>query len=267
VRLSPPFQAVGEQLGIELPGGRALFTTRRGGVSRGPFASLNLGLTTLRLVRAPLPDPGAEADDPLAVTANRRTVATLVGIPAARFAHGRQVHGTSVARVVEPPSGAWEGPTTGAAAEADGQATALRDVAPVVLVADCLPVALVAEGAVAMVHAGWRGLAGGVIAEGVGALRDLGAEGPVAAAIGPGAGRCCYEVGEEVHRVFAHHGPAVRDGRRLDLKLIAARELRDAGVQDLHDSGLCTLCEPSLFFSHRRDRGLTGRQAGVAWRS
>ena len=221
MRVAPPFQAVGEQLGIALPGGRALFTTRRGGMSEGPFASLNLGLS------APLPEAEAQADDPLAVTANRGRVAALVGIPASRFAHGRQVHGTSVVRVVEHPRGAWEAPMTGAVAEADGQATALRDVATVVLVADCLPVALIAEGAVAMVHAGWRGLAGGVIGEGVRALRELGAQGPVAAAIGPGAGRCCYEVGEEVHLAFAHHGPAVREGRRLDLKLIAARELRD----------------------------------------
>jgi purine-nucleoside/S-methyl-5'-thioadenosine phosphorylase / adenosine deaminase len=260
VNLSPPFHAVGEHLGIELPGGRALFTTRRGGSSLGPFASLNLGLYP------PLPEPGSERDDRVRVTANRRQVATLVGIPASRFAHGRQVHGTTVARVVEPPRGAWEAATR-APVTADGQATALEDVAPIVLVADCLPVALVAQGAVAMVHAGWRGLAGGVIADGIAALRELGARGPVAAAVGPGAGRCCYEVGEEVHRVFAHHGPAVREDHRLDLKLIAARELHDAGVQDVHDSGLCTLCEPSLFFSHRRDRGLTGRQAGVAWRS
>jgi YfiH family protein len=139
-------------------------------------------------------------------------------------------------------------------------------VAPVVLVADCLPIALAADGAVAMVHAGWRGLAGGVIAEGMRAVRGLGAEGDVVAAIGPGAGVCCYEVGEEVHAAFAGHGDAVRDGRNLDLKAIARRELEAAGVAEVHDVDLCTMCgDPSLFFSHRRDGGVTGRQAGVAW--
>jgi hypothetical protein len=141
-------------------------------------------------------------------------------------------------------------------------------VAPIVLVADCLPIALAAPGAVAMVHAGWRGLAGGVVDEGVRALRALGAPGAVTAAIGPGAGGCCYEVGEEVHAAFAQHGEDVHDGRKLDLKAIARRDLEAAGVAEVHDVGLCTLCaEPGLFFSHRRDGGVTGRQAGVAWRT
>jgi hypothetical protein len=117
-----------------------------------------------------------------------------------------------------------------------------------------------------MLHAGWRGLAGGVVAEGVRAVRELAGGASLAAAIGPGAGRCCYEVGEEVHAAFAELGPAVRDGRRLDLKAIARRKLGDAGVEIVHDIELCTICgEESMFYSHRRDRGVTGRQAGVAW--
>jgi YfiH family protein len=139
-------------------------------------------------------------------------------------------------------------------------------VAGVVLTADCLPIAIAGEGAVAMVHAGWRGLAAGIVREGVAAVRELGAQGPLAAAIGPGAGPCCYEVGEEVHAVFEDRGPGIRRGRNLDLKEIARIELRQAGVSGVHDVELCTICsEPSLFFSHRRDRGLTGRQAGIAW--
>jgi polyphenol oxidase len=131
--------------------------------------------------------------------------------------------------------------------EADGQATRLRGVAPMVMTADCLPIALAAPGAVAMLHAGWRGLAAGIVAEGVRALRELGSDGPFEAAIGPGAGGCCYEVGEEVHAQFAAYGEGVRHG---------------------HDVGLCTICsDASLFFSHRRDRGVTGRQAGIAWLS
>ena len=119
-----------------------------------------------------------------------------------------------------------------------------------------------------MLHAGWRGLAGGIVAEGVRAIRELGADGPLEAAIGPGAGGCCYEVGDEVHEVFADYGERVRRGRNLDLKAIAREQLERAGVQTVHDVELCTICsDESLFFSHRRDRGVTGRQAGLVWLS
>jgi len=151
---------------------------------------------------------------------------------------------------------------------ADGQATDLPEVAPIVLVADCLPVALVAPEAVAMLHCGWRGLAGGIVDEGVAALRGLGVRGEIAVAIGPGAGRCCYVVGEEVHERFAAYGRGVREGRHLDLKLVARRALGAEGVTEVHDVGLCTMCsERGLFFSHRRDGGVTGRQAGLVWRT
>jgi polyphenol oxidase len=245
VRLPEPFRARGEHIAIDLPGGCALFTTRRGGFSKGPYESLNFGRLT--------------DDDRDAVRRNRALIAGQLGVG---FAHGRQVHGAAVARVSEP---------TGDRAEplpADGQATAAPDIGALVLTADCLPIAIAGQGAVAMVHAGWRGLAGGVIGEGVAAVRELGARGPLAAAIGPGAGRCCYEVGDEVHAVFADHGPRARNGRNLDLKTIARLELERAGVDEIHDVGLCTICsDRSLFFSHRRDQGRTGRQAGVAWRS
>jgi copper oxidase (laccase) domain-containing protein len=116
-----------------------------------------------------------------------------------------------------------------------------------------------------MLHAGWRGLAAGVVAAGVAAFGD---EAPLAAAIGPGAGPCCYEAGEEVRTAFADLGPGIWDGRNVDLKAIAVARLREAGVEEVHDAGLCTICgDPALFFSHRRDGGVTGRQAGVAWRS
>ena len=137
-----------------------------------------------------------------------------------------------------------------------------------VLTADCLPIAIAGPGVVAMVHAGWRGLADGIVAEGVRAVRELGADGPLEAAIGPGAGGCCYEVGEEVREAFAEHGEGVRHGRNIDLKAIAREQLDQAGVAAVHDVGLCTICsDPSLFFSHRRDHGITGRQAGLAWLS
>jgi hypothetical protein len=100
----------------------------------------------------------------------------------------------------------------------------------------------------------------------VAALRELGGTGPVTALIGPGARACCYEVGEEVHEVFAHHD-ARRGERYLDLAAVAKAELAAAGVETVHDVGLCTMCWFGLFFSHRRDGGVTGRQAGIVWRS
>jgi YfiH family protein len=221
---------------LDLPGARVRFTTRAGGVSEGPYASLNLGRWT--------------DDDPDAVAENRRRAAA--GLP---LAFGRQVHGTTVLRVDAP---------TGDVAEADGVATAQRGVAALVLTADCLPVALAGDGVVAMLHAGWRGLADGVLEEGVRAVRELGAGAPLHAAIGPGAGGCCYEVGEEVAARF----PAwARQDRRIDLKAVAAERLRSAGVGDVLDVGRCTMCEPGVFFSHRATGGITGRQGGLVWRS
>jgi hypothetical protein len=221
------FRADGEHLAIDLPGGTALFTTRRGGVSEGPFASLNLGLAT--------------ADEDERVRANRERVLARTG--AAGLAQGYQVHGTTIAV------------DCAERVEADGQVTTRPGVAAIVLTADCLPVALAGPDAIGVVHAGWRGLAAGVLEAGVAAT------GAVAAAIGPGIGPCCYEVGDDVRAVFG------TTERTLDLKAIARARLRAAGVAEVHDCGLCTSCDAERFFSHRRDRGVTGRQAGLAWRS
>jgi YfiH family protein len=251
--LPEPFYEHGEHVGIDLSDARAAFTTRRGGFSEGPYASLNLGRLT--------------NDSPDAVRRNRARLQEHVGV---RPAHIRQVHGT-VVRMVEDASDPFVAPLPERdikLPDADGQATRLRGVAPMVLTADCLPIAVAGDGMVAMLHAGWRGLADGIIAEGVRALRELGGDGPLEAAIGPGAGGCCYEVGEEVHELFAAHGDRVRHGRNLDLKAIARSQLEEAGVETVHDVGLCTICsDDALFFSHRRDHGVTGRQAGLVWLS
>jgi len=245
--LPAPFRWEGEHVAADLPGAGILFSTRRGGVSEGPFASLNLGRLT--------DDDGANVD------ANRDRLAAAVGRSRERFLYGRQVHGATVRRAHEPL-----GPDR-PAAEEDGQATALPDAAVLVFAADCLPVLLASEHAIAALHCGWRGLAGGIVAEGVAALRELGADGPLTAAIGPGAHGCCYEVGEEVHAAFADVPGARRDERNLDLPAVAAHKLREAGVETIHDTGLCTMCDDgAVFFSHRRDHGVTGRQAGVVWR-
>jgi polyphenol oxidase len=243
MRLPAPFRPRGEHVGVDLAGARALFTTRQGGFSSGPFESLNLGRLT--------------ADSPDAVARNRAAVREDVG---RELVMVRQVHGRTVIHSDAPPR-------NGGLAEADGIVARRTDIAPTVLTADCLPVVVAGESAVAALHAGWRGLAGGVLEAGVRALRDCGEQGRLEAAIGPGIGPCCYEVGEEVQRAFAAHGQAVRRGKNLDLAAVARRVLERAGVDVIHSVGLCTHCHPELFFSHRRDRGVTGRQAGVAWLS
>lgn len=178
-----------------------------------------------------------------------------------RVARSRQIHGADV-RVVRDVLD-----LASAAPDADGQATALRGVACAVRVADCLPVVLVAPEAVAAVHAGWRGLAAGVLEEGVRALRSLGAS-EIRAAIGPGARACCYETGEEVHAAFAHLGPRARDGDHADLAAVARAILEADDVREIHDTGLCTICAPAgVLWSHRREGELAGRQEGITWRT
>jgi copper oxidase (laccase) domain-containing protein len=110
-----------------------------------------------------------------------------------------------------------------------------------------------------MLHAGWRGLAGGILAAGVEAVEAT------SAAIGPGIGPCCYEVGNEVLDVFSDLGEGIADGRMLDLAGVARRQLVAIGVEQVESAELCTSCEADLFFSHRRDEGRTGRQGGIAW--
>ena len=238
-----PFHELAGHFAIDLPGARAVFTTRRGGGSQGPYAELNLGFST--------------DDDPSAASGNRLRLQRDVAAPPAAFMY--QIHSAEV-RVLDDVAQASE------RVQVDGQATALRGIAPAALGADCLPVAIAGGGAVGVVHAGWRGLEGGVIEAGVRAVSELSGAGPerLGAAIGPGAGRCCYEVGAEVHARFAGYEGA-RQGDNLDLKAIAAAQLRRAGVGAVHDLGMCTICAPDLFFSHRRDAGVTGRQAGLAW--
>ena len=232
-------------LEADLPGARAVFSTRLGGVSEEPFASLNLGRLT--------------GDEIEGVRENRRRLAAAVGIAPGRVLIARQVHGAEVLRHHGPDEpAAFAGPAP-ELPEADGHATAQAGLAPLVFVADCLPVALAGPGGVAMAHCGWRGLAAGIVER---AMVEVDAR---AAAVGPGIGPCCYEVGDEVRTAFEQVGPGVTAGGRLDLREVARRLLERAGVRSVEVSENCTSCEPELFFSHRRDRGRTGRQAGLAW--
>jgi YfiH family protein len=188
----------------------------------------------------------------------REGLRELLGVEA--LVRGHQVHGSRVQHVREMPRRG--GQLASAGADADGQLTAITGLGVMVLAADCLPVALASTRAVAMLHAGWRGLGAGVLERGVAALRRLGADEEIVAVIGPGAGVCCYEVGPEVHLAF---GEDRREGP-IDLRAIAGERLHAAGVSQVRIAPECTICDES-FFSHRREGPAAGRQAGVAWRS
>jgi purine-nucleoside/S-methyl-5'-thioadenosine phosphorylase / adenosine deaminase len=220
------------------------FTTREGGASRGPFASLNLS--------------SGVGDDPDVVQENWARLGAATGLS---FARVRQVHGR---RVVEAAGG------TDPVEEADAVTSALAGVAACVSVADCVPVLLAdpRSGAVAAVHAGWRGTIEGAAAAGVEALatRHGARPGEILAAIGPGIGPCCFEVSRDLAARFRDEvGPVTatpRDhGSRVDLWRANEILLRRAGVaaRRIETLGRCTSCEERTFFSHRRDRGLTGR--------
>jgi YfiH family protein len=222
----------------------AAFSTRLGGVSSSAYESLNLGLLT--------------GDEPGRVRENRRRLAAALDRDPGGVLFGHQVHEAMVRTRARPPDpNPWlaDAPP----AQADGQATPELSLTPLVQVADCLPVAVAGPGGVAMLHCGWRGLAAGIVARGVEAV------GARSAAIGPAIGSCCYRVGEEVLAEFEPLGDGIATGPMLDLPEVARRLLADAGVDRVESSGLCTSCEPELFFSHRRDGERTGRQAGLAW--
>jgi YfiH family protein len=229
---------------IELPGARAIFSTRRGGVSEGPYESLNLGILT--------------EDSPTHVIENRARLAGAAQIEPARTVMGWQVHGTDLHEWDGPdPTAAYEQPGDKELPRVDGHLTTERGLGLLVLVADCYPVALSDGKRAAMLHCGWRPLAGGIL-EKAAAEFDT----PPAAAVGPGIGGCCYEVGAEVAERFADV-PEALDGRMLDLRRVIAARLEAAGVREVTHLDRCTSCEPELYFSHRRDRGLTGRQGGL----
>lgn len=240
-------------LEADLGGARVAFSTRLGGVSEPPFDSLNLGVLT---------DDNRES-----VEENRRRLASALDLEPEQIVFALQVHGTRLIHHSEAAPefrgslrtlGDRKEPRNGIV-EADGHLAREPGLAPLVFVADCLPVALYGPGGLALVHAGWRGLAGGIVGDAAAAVEAS------TAAIGPAIGPCCYEVGEEVLGAFAGLGEDVASGRMLDLPAVARRLLAGAGVERVESAGLCTSCERELFFSHRRDHGLTGRQAGIAW--
>jgi purine-nucleoside/S-methyl-5'-thioadenosine phosphorylase / adenosine deaminase len=234
-----------EWLEARLAGARVAFTTRIGGVSDQPYDGLNLGIHG--------------DDDRSSVLENRRRLAAALGLDPGRIAVGRQVHGADLAVHAGRQVPSWFTEPGDGTPAVDGHVVADPGVAALVFVADCLPVALAGTGGVAILHCGWRGLAAGILARGTAAV------GATDAAIGPGIGPCCYEVGEDVLDAFAGIGPGIASDRMLDLNEVVRRLLGQAGVERVEAAGLCTSCEASRFYSHRRDAGRTGRQAGLAW--
>lgn len=231
-------------LEAELPGARAAFSTRIGGVSAAPYDALNIGILT--------------GDEPDRVTENRHRLAASLERNPAGVVMGRQVHGNDLRLHEDRQQPRVFADAVRSPDEVDAQITSNPDLTPLVLVADCLPVAMVGPSGVAMVHCGWRGLAAGIVAEAAAAVE---AE---AAAVGPGIGPCCYEVGDEVLGAFSDLDGVAR-GRMLDLTAVATALLERAGVTAIESSGLCTSCNAELFYSHRRDGERTGRQAGLVW--
>jgi polyphenol oxidase len=226
----------------EADGYEVAFTTRVGGVSEGPYASLNLGRKS--------------GDDPERADENRRIACEAIGADLEKLALNYQVHSSRVLRAAPAIRGE----------HADGLWTDEPGLPILAMSADCLPIVLARVGtekpAVAVLHAGWKGLFAGIVESGVAAL----GRSTLTAAIGPAIGPCCYEVGEEVAAPFrARFGDDVVRESRLDLWTSAERALRDAGVAQVDRFDRCTACEPETFFSHRRDAGRTGRQGVIAY--
>jgi polyphenol oxidase len=226
----------------QLDGYQVVFTTRLGGVSEGPYASLNLGRKS--------------GDDVACVDENRRLACEAIGANLDELALNFQVHSGSVLRAAPRMRGE----------HADGLWSDEPGLPILAMSADCLPIVIAraggAEPGICVLHAGWRGLLAGIVDAGA---RCLGTR-TLAAAIGPGIGPCCYDVGEEVAAPFRERfGDDVLHASRLDLWTSAERALRAAGVERVDRFDRCTACEPETFFSHRRDRGNTGRQGVIAY--
>lgn len=228
---------------------RRVVTDRRGGRSRAPYDSFNLG--------------DHVGDDPGDVAANRSRVARELGVGEDRLVWMNQVHGSTVAVV--------DGPQDGPVAETDALVTATPGLVLGVLAADCVPVLLTdpVAGVVAAVHAGREGLRRGVLPATLSAMASLGARARhVTALLGPAVCGACYEVPREMQAEVAAVAPAAavptrRGTAGLDLRAGLAEILGRAGVTEVVHDPRCTVEDPQLF-SHRRD-GVTGRQAGLVW--
>lgn len=220
------------------------FSTRRGGVSAPPFDTLNLGRST--------------ADRPEAVAENRERLLRRLGLDPARLATAGQVHGAGVATARAP----------GFHESCDALVTTEPGLALAVTAADCVPLAILAPGAGAAVHAGWRGVAAGMPRVALAAVCRAAAATPasVRVVLGPCIRSCCFEVGDDVAERFPPEARLRRGASGyLDLPAAVRAQLAAAGVDpaQVADVGECTACRPDRYFSHRRDGPRTGRQWAV----
>jgi purine-nucleoside/S-methyl-5'-thioadenosine phosphorylase / adenosine deaminase len=225
---------------------RTLITTREGGVSEGPYASLNLGLRS--------------GDDPGRIARNRRLLEAYLPAPPIWL---KQVHGARVASACER------------AGEPEADASTARQPGRVcaVLTADCLPLLLCDRDGttVGIAHCGWRGIAAGVIEATVSAMGCPASQ--LVAYLGPAIGPAVYEVGAELREIFASHhaadAAAFRPGKPgkyfADLYALVRRRLARLGLTEVHGGGFCTYSEPRRFFSFRRDGAASGRMASLIW--
>lgn len=230
---------------------RAAFTLRTGGVSTGPYESLNVGAHV--------------GDEPEAVAQNRRRIRDELGLPAEPV-WLQQVHGTVVADLDVLSAGVEP-------ARADAAVTRVGRRVCVIQVADCMPVLFAARdgSAVGAAHAGWRGLAGGVLEETVRELQIAPAQ--LLAWLGPAIGQEHFEVGDDVRGAFMAADPAAagafvansRGRWQCDLYALARRRLAALGVESVYGGGCCTYTDAARFFSFRRD-GVCGRMAALIWR-
>ncbi len=233
----------------------AAFPTREGGVSPAPFATLNLGLSV--------------DDVPANVLENRRRLGAALGVPQGRLVVPGQVHGTTLAWVGESEAGRGAFDRETVLHDHDGLLTATPGLGLAVSYADCVPVVIVADGAdgpeLAAVHAGWRGMLAGIVGKAAAALARRGRL--LGAVVGPSIGPCCFTVDETLRGRFDERFAGSAGASTVDLWACAERDLEAAGVPPAAIAvvGLCTMSD-ARFFSHRRDRGTTGRHLAVAWR-
>ena len=234
----------------------AAFPTREGGVSPAPYDTLNLGLSV--------------ADERPNVLENRRRWCAAVGLSLDRLVVPGQVHGTTLAEVGAAEAGRGSLDPDDVIGESDALLTTAARVGLAVSYADCVPVAIAAQSAdgrpvLATVHAGWRGMLAGIVGQAAGALARRGRL--LGAVVGPSIGPRSFIVDDELRARFAARFPGSAGAATVDLWRCARLELEAAGVPPaaVAIAGLCTASDPR-FFSHRRDRGLTGRHLAIAWR-
>lgn len=226
------------------------FTTRKGGFSQGPYSSLNLSFHV--------------GDDPLNVTKNRSVIAETFGFELNRLIAGKQVHGSNIAIVDEKNAGSGSLSYDTALPDTDGLITEKKQVALMILTADCLPVILVQDKPykIAVIHCGWKGLAAGIIEK---ALQQFDRDNTLVF-FGPSISDCCYEVESQVAQQLGIITNEDLTKYKISLGAVALKKLVTGRipVKNIYQTDSCCNCKREDYFSFRRDNKVTGRQAAIA---